>query len=254
MPAHEQPVELSIDELAQATDTTVRNVRSYQDRGLLPPPQRRGRKGIYTDTHQSRLRIINRLLERGYTLANIAELIESWENGDSIAQLLGLETAIASPWGNELADYMSTEELAAKFGGALSADAMHKAVELDLVRPEGSHLRIPSPRTLNAIAELAHAGIPLQHALDLVSGLRDHLEQTANSMVALVARHVFNRYGEGQLPPVEAMPELTDIVWRLRPVVEMTVLPELARAMEKATNQNFGDRLAGISQPHDDMP
>lgn len=254
MPNQTQPVELSIDELAQATGTTVRNVRSYQDRGLLPPPRRRGRKGIYSDAHQARLRIINRLLERGYTLANIAELIQSWEDGDSLAHLLGLEAAVASPWNDELAGYMSTAELAAKFGGALSDDAMHKAVELDIIRPEGAHLRIPSPRTLNAAAELAHAGIPLERTLALVATLRQHMEQTADSMVALVTRHVFDRYGEGQLPPAEAMPELTDIVWRLRPVVEMTLLPELSRAMEKAADQHFGDRLVSAANQQRDIP
>jgi len=70
-----EPPEFSIDALARETGSTVRNIRAYQDRGLLPPPERRGRKGIYNDAHLSRLRIINRLLERGYTLANISELI-----------------------------------------------------------------------------------------------------------------------------------------------------------------------------------
>src|SRR5689334_12317394 len=60
--------EYTVDELARAAETTVRNVRAYQDRGLLAPPERRGRSGIYTDSHLSRLRIIGQLLERGYTL------------------------------------------------------------------------------------------------------------------------------------------------------------------------------------------
>ena len=98
------PPEFSIDALARETGSTVRNIRAYQDRGLLPPPERRGRKGIYNDAHLSRLRIINRLLERGYTLANISELIESWERGNDIGRLLGLETAVASPWTDEVPD------------------------------------------------------------------------------------------------------------------------------------------------------
>ena len=38
--------EYTIDELARQADTTVRNVRAYQDRGLLPPQKKRGRTGI----------------------------------------------------------------------------------------------------------------------------------------------------------------------------------------------------------------
>ena len=33
---------LTIDELAQTTGLTVRNVRSYQSRGLIPPPRGTG--------------------------------------------------------------------------------------------------------------------------------------------------------------------------------------------------------------------
>ena len=69
--------EYSIDELARVAGTTVRNVRAYQDRGILPPPERRGRNGIYNHTHLARLRIIGQLLARGYSIANIGELIEA---------------------------------------------------------------------------------------------------------------------------------------------------------------------------------
>ncbi|MBM2600552.1 MerR family DNA-binding transcriptional regulator, partial [Pseudomonas sp. BDPW] len=31
--------------MARAAGSSVRNVRAYQDRGLLPPPERRGRVG-----------------------------------------------------------------------------------------------------------------------------------------------------------------------------------------------------------------
>jgi DNA-binding transcriptional MerR regulator len=62
--------EYTVDELARVTDSTVRNVRAYQDRGLLAPPEKRGRVGVYDDTHVSRLKLINHLLARGYTLAS----------------------------------------------------------------------------------------------------------------------------------------------------------------------------------------
>ena len=43
--------EYRIDDLARVAGTTTRNVRGYQDRGLLPRPVRRGRIAIYTDLH-----------------------------------------------------------------------------------------------------------------------------------------------------------------------------------------------------------
>src|SRR5215467_7263554 len=86
--------EYRIDELARLAATTVRNVRVYQDRGLLAPPRRDGRVGIYTDAHLARLRLIGRLLRRGYTFAIIGEMLAVWERGGDLAEILDLESAI----------------------------------------------------------------------------------------------------------------------------------------------------------------
>lgn len=86
----------TVDELARVTDTTVRNVRAYQDRGLLAPPAKRGRVGVYDDTHVSRLKLINHLLTLGYTLANIQDLIMAVDEGHDLRSILGLETAIGA--------------------------------------------------------------------------------------------------------------------------------------------------------------
>src|SRR5437588_139927 len=62
--------ELTIDELAQLTGTTVRNIRAYQSRGLLPPPAIRARTGYYGPDHVSRLRMIQ-AMEAGEELAQM---------------------------------------------------------------------------------------------------------------------------------------------------------------------------------------
>jgi DNA-binding transcriptional MerR regulator len=92
-----------IDDLARMAGTTVRNVRAYQDRGLLPPPRREGRVGWYAESHLARLRVIGELLARGYTLANIGELLAGWEEGRDLSQLLGLPAALVAPWFEERA-------------------------------------------------------------------------------------------------------------------------------------------------------
>ena len=40
---------LTIDELAQRTGTSSRNIRAYQAKGLLPGPQLEGRTGYYVE-------------------------------------------------------------------------------------------------------------------------------------------------------------------------------------------------------------
>ena len=73
--------EYRIDDLARVAGTTTRNVRGYQDRGLLPRPLRRGRIAIYTDLHLDRLRVINDLLRRGFTIRHIGEFLTGIQRG-----------------------------------------------------------------------------------------------------------------------------------------------------------------------------
>lgn len=238
-------VEYGIDELAQAARTTVRNVRAYQERGLIPPPERRGRSGVYGEAHLSRLRIIGQLLDRGYTLVSIGELLEAWEKGSDIAGLLGLEAAVSSPWTDESPAYYSLLELVQLFGGNFSPQWLAKASDLGILQLEGARFRAPSPRMIQAGAELVRAGIPLDEMLDVVAGLRGNVEIAADRMVQLVERYLFDRFGSG-LPPPGEIPRLGEVIWRLRPLVEMAVHAEVARAMEIAATRHLGDRLALI--------
>lgn len=237
--------EFTIDELARAANTTVRNVRAYQDRGLIPPPERRGRTGVYGEEHLSRLRIIGQMLNRGYTLSSIGELLDAWAGGQDIGALLGLESAVSSPWTDETPKHFSLTELVKLFGGRFDPRWLVKAHELGILKAEGARFAAPSPRMVQAGAELVKAGIPLDEMLDVVAALRSNVEQAAEDMVRLVEHHVFDRFGTG-LPPRDEAPQLGELIWRLRPLVEMAVHAEVARAMEMAATRHLGDRLAHV--------
>jgi DNA-binding transcriptional MerR regulator len=73
MPARrerEPMAEYRIDDLARAAGITARRVRAHQERGLLPPPEKRGRDGYYNDSHLVGLKLIDSLLSRGFTTAH----------------------------------------------------------------------------------------------------------------------------------------------------------------------------------------
>ncbi|MDP9142753.1 MAG: MerR family transcriptional regulator [Pseudomonadota bacterium] len=237
--------EYSVAELAKVTQTTIRNIRSYQDRGLIPPPERRGRNGVYSDAHVSRLRIIAQLLARGYTLSSIGELLEAWERGADFSGLFGLELAVSSPWTDEQSRLYTLTELLRMFGDHFDVRWLAKAAELKILVAEGQGFRAPSPRLIQAGAELVKAGIPLDQMLDVIAGLRANVERAAEQMVQLVEQHLFDPFGKGLPPPAE-VPRLADIIWRLRPLVEMAVNAEVARAMEIAATRHLGDRLAAV--------
>lgn len=240
------PAEFRIDELARAADTTVRNVRAYQERGLLPPPHRQGRVAIYGPEHLARLRMIGPMLERGYSLANVAELIEAWEKGHDIGKLLGLEAALTNPWTDEKPQHINKAQLQDLFGDMLGPEAMAKALAIGVVKIEGDMIIVPSMKLFRAGALLAKEGVPLEELLNVIARLRGFIERGAMELIELIVRHIFDRYGKGTLPPPEDVPHLAELVWQCRPLAIQAVDFEVARALDKATEKFRSEKLSEV--------
>lgn len=51
----ESPLKWTVDDLAGRAGLPVRTIREYQTIGLLPPPRKRGRVGLYSRAHLARL-------------------------------------------------------------------------------------------------------------------------------------------------------------------------------------------------------
>jgi DNA-binding transcriptional MerR regulator len=67
--------EYRVEELAAEAGVSVEALRSYQSKGLLPPPRHEGRLAIYGEVHLVRLREILDLKHQGYSLRMIAHLL-----------------------------------------------------------------------------------------------------------------------------------------------------------------------------------
>lgn len=223
-----------IEDLAHASGATVRTIRGYQDRGLLPAPERRGRANVYGDAHLTRLRQIADLLERGYTLASIKELLEAWDAGRGLGGVLGLVAEVHGPWTDERAARISRAELDERFGGSPDEAALAEAVELGVlerVPGRDDEFLVPSPQELAVAAELYAAGVPLVAISAHLRELRGQVEHIAERFMEFTTEHVFARY-LGHRPPTEAdAAEAVTLVRRLRPLARQTVDVELARAM-----------------------
>ncbi len=233
-------VEYRIDDLARAAGMTVRNVRAYQERGLLPAPTLRGRTGWYDDGHLARLRLIGRLLERGYTSAHIADFIATWEAGHDLGQTLGLEAALLAPASGEIPELLSMDDLVAMFG-VLDPEAVERAVRMGVLEREGDELfRARSPRLLRAGAELVAMGMPLLEVLDLGAQLRLRVQTVATLFVQAVAPTIIGDHEPGWVPNDAEMERITQLVSDLRPLARVVVDEELARALDSG----IGDYVA----------
>jgi DNA-binding transcriptional MerR regulator len=232
----------SVKTLASRAGSTVRNVRAYQDKGLLPQPGRRGRHAVYDSMHLARLRFIVRLLKRGYTLSSIKDLLDAERQGGGPGRsVIGLVTEVAGPWSDESPTVVTREELV-KMLGVDDRVALASALELGLLTSEGDGYRVVSPRLVAVGAQLRAIGVPLHEVMSPLKVLRAAMEVVAAQFVELAAKHIPS-------PKSKRFPEAADIVRRLRPLAQAAVEAELARAMRLEATRILEKALARHVNP-----
>jgi len=235
--------EYRIDELARLAGTTVRNVRVYQDRGLLPGPRKQGRTGWYSESHLERLKLIGRLLDRGYTFATIGELLLGLQQGWRVEDLLGLEEGIAQPWTDERPVKMSLSQLRKMFGKQATKPVVQRACEIGVLTRAGTSFMANSPRLLAAGKDLVAAGIPMSAVLELAEALQRDMATVADRFVEVVADHVLPAEGEAVAPSSEQISEIAALIHQLRPHAAQAVDATFSVAMKEAMATAF-DRAA----------
>ena len=241
----QQRVEYRIDDLARAAGTTVRNVRAYQDRGLLPPAVRRGRVNVYQQAHLERLHLVAQLLDRGHTLAGIKELLDAWDSGRGLGGVLGLVAEVTAPWTDEEPATLTRAALVAAFQGVEDEQAIAAAVRLGVLQPdEPDSFVVPSPGLLSVAMELHELGVPLPAIVAHLEELRGDIDHLARRFVEFSAVHIFVRYAGHQLTDAEAA-EAVGTVRRLRPLAQSVVDAELARAMRSEATKLLDAAVAG---------
>jgi len=213
-----------VEELAAAGGVKVDTVRFYQGRGLIPPPERRGRTVIYSDGHLARIREIRSLRAKGFTLAQIGRMptkgtspvsSESATSDSQLALLAALaeERAEARP--------LTRSELAAEAG---VPDALIAAVEeAGLIEPtlhdsDGEpHYSSADGEMLRSGLALLGAGFPLARLLQLATDHARHIRDLSESGIDLFDDHIRKQASEGDDPEVvaEAFRELLPQVTRL---------------------------------------
>ncbi len=204
--------EYRMEELARLAGITVRTLRFYRERKLIPPPRREGRIAWYDDHHLARLRTITALLERGHTLSGIAELAEAFDNGRDVGDLLGVGGAPTE----EEPVHLTPEELADHFAGETTPENLAAALELGYLATDGDEIVHISRRLLDVSSALVHEGIPLADVLAAAKQVRTHADALAELFTTLVLRHASPQ----DLP-------------RLRPLARSVVEAELSLALDR---------------------
>lgn len=234
--------EYRIDDLARLAGTTSRNVRVYRDRDLLPPPRRVGRIALYNDTHLTRLRLITSMLDRGYTIAHVKEMLGAWEQGKDLGDILGLESVIVGAWTTERPETMSREEAERRIA---DPQALQRLVQLGVIRLDGAKATITRPKLIEAFNEVRGYGIGIDKLIDLYEQSLPHIDAISQMLVRAGAEHVLTRIQPGApLPADTEIAELIGMLVRFRTQAVASVTATLASSIESTIESMVSSLLA----------
>ncbi|WP_327359257.1 MerR family transcriptional regulator [Streptomyces sp. NBC_01304] len=201
-----------MEELAEEAGITVRTLRFYRERKLIPPPRREGRIAWYDEHHLARLRTITGLLERGHTLTAIAELTDAFEHGRDVGELLGLTGEPTE----ETPVRLTPEELADYFEGEVTPENLQAALDLGYIGTDGDEIVHISRRLLEVSAQLVREGVPLAAVMTAGRRVREHADALAELFLTTV--HEYKADADMD---------------KLRPLAKAVVEAELSMAMDR---------------------
>ena len=247
-PYHDRMTDLTIDELAAQTGTKTSTIRLYQHQGVLPGPEIRGRVGFYSPGHVARLDLIDRLQARGYTLAAIKDLVESWESGRGLESLLGLESAVAGTPGDEPLD-LTPQEFVARFGDVeIDVTTMQRAIALGLVEVYPDRIHTPNASFLDLGSELVRLGLEPNAVLDAWEHVESVSKDLAQRFRAAFEASVWDPFVAKGMPASD-LDAVTAKLDRMRQIGREIVATALKNAIDAETDSALGAEADRMTRP-----
>ena len=182
------PAAYTIDQLSQRTGVPGRTIRFYQSQGVLPSPRRQGRLAYYDDDHVQRLHLIAELRDKGLRLDAIRDALEQLESGsDSLHHWLGLSDRFADSWAEDRPVLMTSEELAARYGG-LRRGLLADLEAVGLIRREATGVKptylVQSLTFVDNLLMLESVGVDMSVSVEAALKIRRVMATLIDELVA----------------------------------------------------------------------
>ncbi|MGH3423681.1 MAG: MerR family transcriptional regulator [Nocardioidaceae bacterium] len=220
---------LSVEQLASRVGMTVRTVRFYAGRGLIPPPRREGRNSYYGADHIARLELVRELQAHGFTLSAIEGYLERIPES-ATPQDVALHRTLLAPWMPDLPETLGRADLEVRTGRALSDDDIDVLVALHVVEPTPAEdvFRV-APAHLSVGVEMLDLGVPPDAAAAAQRIFAEHATAIAREITAVFRDRVWPHYrATGESPEA-----ISAMVERFKPLT----VQALVMAYESAVNE-----------------
>jgi DNA-binding transcriptional MerR regulator len=216
---------LTVDELAARAGVTVRTVRFYGTKGLLPPPVIGPRRvGHYSQEHLSRLALIEELQHQGMTLAAIERYLQRLPEGLT-AHDLAIHRAVVASWAPDSAQEVSRAELERRAGRPLSGAELDRLIAMSVVGEAAT------PGTYRVDLGLLRLGVqlldvPIAHETILAARtvLMEHTRAAAHELSLLFRDEVSQR---------ESVAAVKDLSAHMQPLVVQALLTTFQRSLKE---------------------
>jgi DNA-binding transcriptional MerR regulator len=247
-PEPEADESFPIEELARRTGMTVRTLRAYQSRKLLPAPEVRSRMGYYSARHVSRVELVKDLQAEGFKLDTIVRMLDN--TGDSDAEILQFSRTVKSLFGEAEPQIIDVNELSERFPSPGHEEEMlNRAEKLGLLRKlDDDRYEELAPSVLHAGQEaMSWLNVDARRALKLVEQLRRHADGVAKLYLELYIERVWKPFAEAGQPD-EQWPAVQAALERLRGIAEEALLGVFDLSMAQRVDETFGREFSRMTQ------
>ncbi|MER6390823.1 MerR family transcriptional regulator [Streptomyces sp. NPDC001523] len=228
---------LTVDELAARAGVTVRTVRFYSTRGLLPPPVIGPRRvGHYGPEHLSRLALIEELQHQGMTLSAIERYLDALPD-DLSAHDLAIHRALVATWAPDAPLESSREELEKRAGRPLTDGDLRRLTAMNVLAPTAAGFRVDVGLLRLGVA-LLDVPIAYETILAARTVLLEHARTAAHELTALFRDEVWGPFTEGESDPerVESMKALSA---HMQPMVVQALVTAFQRSLKQELRAAF---------------
>lgn len=182
-------MEMTIDQLARRVSMSSRNIREWQRQGLLPPPSRRGRVGIYSDEHVARIRRVQQLHSEGFPLDLIRRMIDTGAGSESDIRHLAAE--VLAPFSTAGPITISRAQLDNRLGTGAAAQLAKLGLIADA---DGDPVSVRDAEALDLIEGITGTGVSLERLVATLVDVRGHQRSIAEVILRAYAEDVWEPF------------------------------------------------------------
>lgn len=237
----DEPVEqgrelMTLDELCARVGMSVRNVRFYTTRGLLPPPLRRGRSGYYSLEHAVRLELVQELQQHGFTLSAIEKYLANIPEDATPADIAVHRTMLA-PWMAEAFETLTRSQLDERAGRPLTETDL-EGLELMRVVHARDKVYDVAVAHLSVALSMLDLGYPTDAIQAAAKIFEKHGRAIAEDLTEVFRTMVWPAYRERGLPPEQ----LQGMVERLKPLSIAGLVAAYEQAVDDMKRESIARR------------